>query len=297
MTIGSSFIDTSRVDNGGPLAEFTLRWGTNPDPTREYREPGDNNVGATVIFVDNGVQGSTQGILMAYDVFDEVEFANADTDILILWRPRVSATGNSFQVVCRASGAATAENGYEFRMSSTTLFISEVSAGTRGDLVSTSWAGAVLDQWEWFQFRVIGDELKARQWTYGTTPPIGWDLETTDSTHPALGWVGFGHAAVLTEYEVDYMSIGLNGAYAQFPITLPAAAINFVTSQPAKVRTDATGYLQFFGEPNKAVSWSVSVGDGSITVFDTETSSAGIARARYNPGTAGAHTIEVTYGT
>lgn len=297
MTIGSSFIDTSRI-GGGSLAEFTLRWGASQDNLREYRDGADeNNVGSTVLFVDNGVQASTQGLLLAYNVYDLAVFATADTDMLVLWRPRVNLLGNSFKLMCRASGAGGAENGYMFRMSGSTIFISEVTAGTRSDLDSVTWAGNTLDQWEWFQFRVVGDELKARTWTYGTTPPVGWNLEVTDSTHTAQGWAGFGHGSSSTEYEIDYMSIGLDGDPALFPTSDPVAAINFVTSQPAQVRTDSHGYLQFFGEPNIAVSWLVSVGDGSITVFDTETDATGLARARYNPGTVGAHTIEVTYGT
>ena len=300
MTIGTSFIDEVGAGSGS-LAGWTLRWGNASDNLREIRTATDNNIGPTVAFLDNGSPALTQGPLLTFDVFDEAVFQSADTDILCLFRPRTSTLGPQFRVVCRASGTSGAENGYMFRMENGALaYISEVSAGTLTDLSSSTAFAAVLDTWYWWQFRVEGTSLKARWWEYGTSPPVAWQLEVTDSTHTAAGWVGFGHDSSSQEYEVDYFNVGLDGEYAELPANDPAPTIPQLTCTPTQVAVDADGFLNFYGTPNVAVSWAITAGGGSIGVIDDETNSSGFARAVFDPGspgTPGTTTIEVTYGT
>jgi hypothetical protein len=300
MTIGTSFIDKVGVGSGS-LPGWTLRWGSSLNNLREIREPGDNNIGDTVAFLEDNSPATTQGPLLTFDVFDEAVFQTADTDILILWRPVTSVLGPYFYVACRASGTAGAENGYLFRQDTGAIIrLSEISAGTVSDLASISWTGGTIDTWYWWQFRVVGDELKARWWEYGTAAPQQWQMEVTDSTHTAAGWIGWGHDSSSQQIEVDYFNVGLDGEYAQLPPNDPAPALNVVTCTPASVAVDADGFLNFYGAPNVAVSWAITAGGGSIGVIDDETNDAGFARAVFDPGspgTPGTTTIEVTYGT
>lgn len=301
MTIGSSFIDTTRIGELAGTGMWNLRWGADsPINVMSIENPGDNNIGDTVLNFPNGEAGGGEGPLASFAVYELPQFNHADTDILALWRVTGGTSAMSFRLICRASGAVTAEEGYMFRVDSgSNIYIAEMSAGVRTDLVSDSSHPTIaLDTWWWFQFRVIGDSLKARTWAYGDDPPLLWNLETTDSTHTAAGWGGIGHNTnVTSSFEIDYFNMAMDGAYARLPTSDPAVPAPNVISSPSSVATDADGFLTFRGPANVAVSWAVSAGDGSIGVIDTKTNASGVARAVYNPGTVGTKTIEVTYGT
>jgi hypothetical protein len=63
------------------------------------------------------------------------------------------------------------------------------------------------------------------------------------------------------------------------------------------VKADASSLLVWVGEPGISIDWALSVGDGSLAVLTDFTDDAGKAFARYDPGTVGTKTVEVTHGT
>jgi len=67
---------------------------------------------------------------------------------------------------------------------------------------------------------------------------------------------------------------------------------------PHSVYADSTGALiTLSGVPNRAVTWSITSGDGTLTPITNFTDTQGTAAALYKPGTAGTSAvIEVQYG-
>jgi hypothetical protein len=296
--LATSFTDETRVGDGVVLG-FTLRWGEDGN-TVDLTEPGDNNVGPMVfeLSTDNFVS-SNVGPLATWDLLDLTTFASADVDLLVLWRYTNDngVPGKRGVVAARASGARTAENGYlVYADNSDNFILAEVSAGTVSTLVSTSLDPVLVSTWYWTQLRVVGTSLKARIWAYGAQAPSQWTLETTNATHTAAGWAGIGHDKSEV-HEFDFLSVGTDGDVAQLPASAVAGAVE-LRCDPSTVQADADGFLNFYGPANVAVSWAISVGDGSIAVLDTKTDASGRARAIYTPGTVDTTiTVQVTYGT
>jgi hypothetical protein len=71
-----------------------------------------------------------------------------------------------------------------------------------------------------------------------------------------------------------------------------------ISATPLRVHVNGTSLLVFTGEANRTVEWSITVGDGFITVISDQTDDQGQASATYTPGTVDTLiTIEVEYGT
>lgn len=71
-----------------------------------------------------------------------------------------------------------------------------------------------------------------------------------------------------------------------------------LTVYPPSVYADSTGALVVLsGVPNRAVTWSIASGDGTLTPITTYTDAQGRSAAKYVPGTAGTTpVIEAQYG-
>jgi hypothetical protein len=67
---------------------------------------------------------------------------------------------------------------------------------------------------------------------------------------------------------------------------------------PANVYADSTGALVVLqGPPNRAVTWALTAGSGTLTPLTNYTDAQGRAAAVYTPGTVGDHiTVQATYG-
>lgn len=72
-----------------------------------------------------------------------------------------------------------------------------------------------------------------------------------------------------------------------------------LTSYPTKVYADSTGVLIVLSAlPNRAVTWSIQSGDGTLTPITSFTDAQGRAAAKYIPGTVNTTVvIEAQYGT
>jgi hypothetical protein len=165
-------------------------------------------------------------------------------------------------------------------------------------LVTDTGVTYALDTWYWGQLRVIGDNLKARAWEFGGVTPKEWQLETTDATITAAGFIGLGCEGSAAECDYDFLSVGTGGDFAPLPrLAIAQPTLNTVTLFPARVRVDATSLAVFSGLPLIAVDWSLFTGDGTLTPITNETNEQGIAFATYTPGTEGDKTVRATYGT
>lgn len=67
-----------------------------------------------------------------------------------------------------------------------------------------------------------------------------------------------------------------------------------LTAYPSRVSADATALVVYQGVPRRTVAWTLT-GSGTLTPLSLTTDDAGMAAARYTPGTVGdAVTIQVT---
>jgi hypothetical protein len=71
-----------------------------------------------------------------------------------------------------------------------------------------------------------------------------------------------------------------------------------LTVYPSRVYADSTGAMVVLsGLPNRAVTWSIASGDGTLTPITNYTDAQGRAAAMYVPGTVNTTpVIEVRYG-
>lgn len=69
-----------------------------------------------------------------------------------------------------------------------------------------------------------------------------------------------------------------------------------LTAHPSGVAADASSLLLYQGLQNRAVQWALT-GSGTLVALSAKTDHAGVAAARYTPGTVGATvSIEVHAG-
>ncbi len=300
--LGQTMTDVLKAEINAVVPDWTLRWEVHSTPTNYYYDdPGGNNIGPTVFYLE-GKNTSQMGVLAAWDRLDEEVHQSLDTDTLCLFRyiegPSID---DKFFLAARASGAGNTNSGYTFRDAQlgTLWEVSDWQIGVENILGTYDYGTLTLNTWYWVQFRVTGDStvrLQARMWEYGTPNPAQWDIDVTDSVHVIPGWTGFG-TSWNDDIEVDFFSVGTDGDPAQLPLNFPAGAINVISATPTRIHVSGTSHLVFVGEPNKALTWSITVGDGSLATASNQTDSLGSAFNTYFPGTLGDKTIEVTYGT
>jgi len=300
--LAQTMFDPFRAEIQGTIPDWTLRWAfATPLNDFWFEESTTNNIGPNILHLE-GVNVSGVGVLATWDRLDETVHNDADTDMLVLFRyVEGPSIDDNFFMAARASGLVGAEHGYTLRDAQ--LFdlweIADWQVGVENILGSWDPGPLTLNTWYWVQFRVTGEPtvtLKARLWEYGTMNPHKWDLEVTDSVHVLPGWTGFG-TGWNDDIEVDWVSVGTDGEPAQMPNFLPQAGLNVITATPTRIHLDGTSHLVFVGEPNKALTWAITAGDGSLDVASNQTDELGRAFNTYFPGTVGDKTIEVTYGT
>lgn len=67
---------------------------------------------------------------------------------------------------------------------------------------------------------------------------------------------------------------------------------------PAKVCADSTGVLVVLtGPPNRAVTWALTAGAGTLTPITNYTDAQGRAIAKYVPAGVGSAVVSATYGS
>ena len=305
----STFTDHVRAETGGVAAAgISPRWGAIINDEATVEIVSGNNVGPHVLQLVGLNQSPTGSLFSGFtvDLFDTDGVQDADVDVIVLWRitqatvsPGVALT---FALIARAAGdvADSDETFYalEYDTASTDgMVLSRVNSNVRTAMGSEVPFTAVQNEWYYAQLRVQGDQISGRFWTLGDVPPAVWQLgPETDSTITASGWAGWG-TSFDVDHEIDFFSIATEGDDAQLPLNAPTPETNQLTASPSTVRADASSLLVWVGEPFIAIDWALSVGDGSLAVLTDFTDAAGKAFARYDPGTVGTKTVEVTHGT
>lgn len=186
------------------FAEYTV--GEAPSDWSEFFSSGDitytaeNNSGLTNPVNDQYLQVVSTG--PDYLVMDASE-RTKHSSVLCAFSMTPSASGIS--IISRLKGTVGNENCYFFRVTSTSIEIGKVIAGTE-TVLSTM----VFDQYSeeyWIRFNSIGTALKARIWNKYAIEPTHWNIETTDSDLIS------GSSGILVDSDTAYIDyFGLTAA-------------------------------------------------------------------------------------
>lgn len=250
--------------SGSTLNEFPTGW------TRRFGIPAYNQwkVKETggVRFLEAGLttNGSTARQMISMDAVDS-DSARVDFEIAFKWqcasvgtsRPQMKGAG-------RASGDATVTNAYlgGFDNSGGGHRIQKYVAGTSTTIQAIT--GTVLANTNYItRSRVSGSSLKLKTWLASESEPEAWNVETTDASFTASGWVGLFCLNTTYVYKIAFIGIATGGDVApteepvpdsEAPILSSASATTTgSTTASGSVTTDeGNGTLYYLGSSNSS---------------------------------------------
>jgi uncharacterized phage protein (TIGR02218 family) len=239
----STYFDEYTV--GVQPSDWSERWNlVNSDWTAE----ASDGTGATKDARLQNTATSDGRRLLSWDAVDAD--SNRD-DVEVLARVRsTSKLNNQNWLALRAAGAAGSEleTGYIAQLGSgARLEIGRYVSGSFSSLETFLFTWAP-NTWYWVRFRANGTSLKAKVWEGDHSPePAGWDIEVTDASISAAGWVGVGNFESTGIRSYDAIAVGTNGATAAFPGTpesrMTQAALLVLAESTADVRMTQAALL------------------------------------------------------
>lgn len=240
MTTYSTSFDSYTADV--QPSDWTARWVTasNTWATRSKA----STEGGKVLENTGTVDGRH---LLSWDTVDaDANRANAE----VLARVRSSSTlVNQLRLVVRGSGSAASEAGYMVEIPSSTtgdMRVSKLVSGTQTNLGTAYTFTFVANTWYYVRFRANGTSLKARVWKDGEPEPTVWQIDITDSSVTAAGWIGVGNLESTGTRDCDWFSIGTNGDTAPLSsstattIRVSQAATEVIHATVAQARVSQT---------------------------------------------------------
>jgi hypothetical protein len=170
------------------------------------------------VFGMNTIEQVTTDVYRYAASIDALGTANADCEILALCRPDTN-DNHYVRLYVRGAGAAGAESCYfaYIQLSGDAIGIHKYTAPTSTAVGSTA-KTINTGTWYYMRFRVVGTSLKLKVWAKGTDEPAAWDLEFTDSSVTAAGWIGIGSANTGCEVNYDYIGINVGSSAATVPL-------------------------------------------------------------------------------
>lgn len=202
------FTDFSEYTTGAQPSDWTPRWVTT-NAVWEVRADG-GATGGKYLFHQR-----TSGAARSAISWDAID-ADADrANVEIVFRWRSSAQGTSrMQSLLRGSGSGSTETGYIHGWAFGSFsgvhaaYYNNGSFTRFGEDARTGIAGGT---WMITRARINGSDHKVKHWVASDPEPVDWDIEETDSTITAAGWVGLHQFSNLSDYEVDWVGVGTNG--------------------------------------------------------------------------------------
>lgn len=201
------FTDFSEYSTGVQPPDWTKRMDAF---TLTVESSGDATVtGGQVLRLDSP---SSDGHKMAS--WDDVEDGN-HADVEIVAKIKLPGSGNNEQIAGiagRAAGTASTTDWYRAAhvvLTDTSELAKHVSGSYTqlGSEANTLTAG----DWWWLRLRMNGTTIRAKFWKDGTSEPGSWEVDTTDSSLSAAGWVGVFAWDNDDIVDVDVFGVGTNG--------------------------------------------------------------------------------------
>lgn len=161
--------------------------------------------------------GSSQ-VSHSFVSLDAVDDDADRADFEVLIRSNASATHSTGQNLCGAAGRAFSTggmNGYACGRRFTgwrDRIVGAISGGSTTVLATTAGTTVASSVYCYGRFRVQGESLKYRSWG-GTLEdePTAWNIETTNTTHGAAGWIGVWRNLLTGDVYVDFVGVGTGG--------------------------------------------------------------------------------------
>jgi len=148
----------------------------------------------------------------------------ADVEVLGKMRTKNGFDEETCEMFVRASGALGAN--YEYYCCTADnrnnrIRISKELSGGAQAVLSSTFFGFIENTWIWMRFRVIGNSLKLKAWSDGSSEPVAWDIDIVDGDIGGGGWIGPGqHTPRIDDdgTDFDFFSVGTGGDIAPGPI-------------------------------------------------------------------------------
>lgn len=199
---------------------------TNFNETEVGLQPTDwterwNYDSATAILVaEAGMQGGrvlrldhSANNIYAISWDDVGDVIDAEVLAKVRWTDQLASV---MRIYIRGSGIASNETGYfvSFQANSNQVVLYKHIGGVNTQIGMALSKTLSQDTWYWVRFRVVGTALKYSVWADGTSEPVSWDKEETDSSINS-GWVGIGsHTGDYSD--CDYFSVAMCSGEASF---------------------------------------------------------------------------------
>lgn len=207
---------------GSPPGDWTARWDTsNVTRTVTANAIGDGG---------NILRSTSTADARRMFSWDAVDADANRANVEVLARVRTSSVTSSddgVRVHIRSSGALGAETSYFIRLpiSSGTnwalnKYVGGVSTGI-GSVVSYNFVENTLYN---IRFRVNSTTLRARVWRDGEEEPSTWQVDTTDASIAAAGWVGVGRVDATPTVDFTHFIAATNGDTATWPAAVDTLA-------------------------------------------------------------------------
>lgn len=151
--------------------------------------------------------------LLSWDTLD-ADANRATVEVLFKFKSS-STSGSQGLAAVRGSGAAGAENGYWITQTSTQIQLRKYVAGVDSQIAAASFAFTANTRY-YVRFQANGTALKVKIWAVTATEPGTWNIDTTDASIAAAGWIGFAASTSTGNKDWDFISVGTNGDTADF---------------------------------------------------------------------------------
>ena len=251
-TTGMYFTNFSEYATGSSPTGWTKRYDTTG--TVWMVRDDSTAVGGKVLRVE-GSAAARRGL--SWDILDSV---SADADIFFRYKlPAPSA--NDIYSLIRGSGAdASTANTYRIGHNINSGYEREISkyvSGTYGAIAGNSMYEDV-DVWYNARANFSGTALKYKTWLASTSEPETWNLETTDSSISAAGWIGLfaftNNSGVGAS--IDSFGVNISGGVA------PTSTISTSTIISPIINFDSTIGVTTWDK----ATWSTTEANGTTTL-------------------------------
>lgn len=127
-----------------------------------------------------------------------------------------AGSGDVLRLLVRGSGMAGMETGFivDVRRGEDAIALRRYERGSLADSASMSYE-IPANTWGWLRIIADGTSFKVKQWVDGDVEPGTWGISLTNTNTLRSGWVGIGTFSGLGNRDIDYISIGTEGAESQ----------------------------------------------------------------------------------
>lgn len=244
------YTDFSEYSTGSPPSDWTEEWSTSPAEDIET----NSGFGSKQLNIDHST-----AVYFGYSWDDVGDIT--DVDVLMRVRANTSGGQHAQRIMIRGAGTTSTRTGYfaYINPNTNTYGVHEYNSGASTSIDSGS-ATIDHDTWYWMRFRAQGTSLKFRYWEGPYThEPDSWDIDATDSTVSAAGWVGVSSYSSDTDMDIDYFAVAEGGGTAPYPQDDPFTTTTSSTTSSTSSSTASTSSTTETSPPSEGMSGTIVI--------------------------------------